>query len=332
MSKNPIKELVSLYKEKKIEKYSYIDKLHHINKSLFYIAERLPDTDIEKIEIQDGSLLFTTRKDGIKLTFNGLDRRGVPFDILNFEYYEKEDEDILFSVLEDDAVILDIGANIGWYSLLFSKRLPRSTIYSFEPIEDTYKHLSKNIALNGASNIFPFNLGLSDKEGHITYYYFAGGSVLASEKNLIGCSKAKETICKVDTLNHFLSHQNINKLDFIKCDVEGAELFVIRGGIDIIKKFSPIIFMELFERWALQFNYHPNDVINLLKDLGYECFLANGNKLESCPAYKETEEERLNFFFLHSKKHKNLIDKMSIAFDKKCTTSDSSIIEEYSTR
>lgn len=317
MSKNLMEELVSKYKEKKIEKYDYIDKMQSFNKTLFFFSERLKNTDINKIEIQDDLLLFTTRKDNIKLTFNGLDRRGAPFDILNFSYYEKEDEDMLFRQLEENSVILDIGANIGWYSLLFSKRLPQSKIYAFEPIQATYQYLLTNITLNQSTNIFPFNIGLSEKEGSLTYYYFPEGSVLASEKNLLDCPKAKATTCEVTTLDNFIFANKLNKLDFIKCDVEGAELSVLKGGLHTIKKFLPILFIELFERWALLFNYHPNDIIHLLNDIGYECFLANEDKLDACLVYKETEEERLNFFFLHSIKHRDLIHKSS---QKLCVT------------
>lgn len=311
MNKNLIEELVSSYKAKEIAKYDYIDKMQSFNKTLFYLSKRLKNTDIHKIEIQDDLLLFTTRKDHIKLVFNGLDRRGVPFDILNFDYYEKEDEEVLFCLLKRDSVILDIGANIGWYSLLFSKRIPQSKIYAFEPIQDTYKNLVTNINLNKSGNIFPFSLGLSEKKGFLPYYYFPEGSVLASEKNLINCPKAKPVICQVDTLDAFISAQKFDRLDFIKCDVEGAELSVIKGGLLSIKRFFPILFIELFERWTLQFNYHPNDIIYFLKTIGYKCFLANKGRLSICAIYKETEEERLNFFFLHSLKHKDLINTLS---------------------
>ncbi len=310
MSRNLIEELVSMYKHGKLEKYNYINKMQSFNKVLFYLSERLKDTDIERIEIHDGLLLFTTRKDNIRMTFNGLDRRGVPFDILNFDCYEKEDENVLFSLLQDDAVILDIGANIGWYSLLFSKRLPLAKIYSFEPIETTYRHLITNITLNKADNVFPYNIGLSEKEGSSIYYYFPGGAVLASEKNLLSCPKAQEIVCKVELLDKIVSTYKINKIDLIKCDVEGAELSVIKGGLNSIKTYLPILFIELFERWSIQFNYHPNDVINLLNELGYECFLANEERLDPCPVYTESKNERLNFFFLHKEKHLNLINKM----------------------
>ena len=200
MSQNKITELVSLYEQKKIEKYDYIDQMHGFNKTLTLIAERMPQTDIAKIEIQDGGLLFTTKKDQIRMLFSGKDRRGVPFDMLNFGSYEKEDATMLFNLIEEDACIFDIGANLGWYALLFSKRLPLSTIHSFEPIKQTYHYLITNTQLNNSKNIITHNLALSDKKGTFEYYYFPEGSVLASEKNLIKCDKSKKIKCEVETL------------------------------------------------------------------------------------------------------------------------------------
>lgn len=312
MSQNPIKDLVSRYKDGMLERYEFIDKMQSFNKVLFYFSERLKEINIQRIEIQDGMLLFTTRREGIKLLFNGVDRRGVPFDILNFGSYEEEDEPVLFNLLSEESIIFDVGANIGWYSLLFSKKMPRSKVYSFEPITETYGYLVANIALNGATNLSHFNLGLSEKEQLSTFYYFPGGSVLASERNLINCSKATKRICQMESLDCFVSNHNIENIDLIKCDVEGGELSVIKGGINSIKKFLPILFIELFERWTLQFDYRPDDLIRTLRDIGYECFLAKGNHLEPCPVYRESEEERLNFFFLHSKKHQKLLKKYAI--------------------
>lgn len=49
--------------------------------------------------------------------------------------------------------------------------------------------------------------------------------------------------------------------DFIKCDVEGAELLVLKGGEETLKSKKPVIFIELIRKWAQKFNYHPNEVI-----------------------------------------------------------------------
>ncbi|WP_342228107.1 FkbM family methyltransferase [Rickettsiella endosymbiont of Rhagonycha lignosa] len=60
------------------------------------------------------------------------------------------------------------------------------------------------------------------------------------------------------------SEQKMTKLDFIKCDVEGAELTIYTGGINVIREHKAIIFTEMLRKWSVKFNYHPNDIIALL--------------------------------------------------------------------
>lgn len=310
--KNPILELVDEYKAKQIEKYDYIDKMHKYNKSLSYLSNRIKDTDVQKIEVLDDILIFTTRRMGIKLAFRGLDRRGVPFDLINFGEYEKEDEPVLFSLVKRSKVILDVGANLGWYSILFSKLNPQSLIYSFEPIQETYDYLVTNLTLNSCSNVKHYQIGLKDKKGVADYYYFPEGSVLASEKNVIECNKAKILSCNVEKLDGFAHSVGIkHSIDLIKCDVEGAEKLVVEGGLDSIKKGTPALFIELFERWTQKFEYHPNELIALLGEIGYKCFMYHQDNLEEFKEYRELENERLNFFFLHPNKHQEIIDSFS---------------------
>ncbi len=107
--------------------------------------------------------------------------------------------------------------------------------------------------------------------------------------------------CRVKKLDDFVSANNL-KVDFIKCDVEGAELFVFQGGIKTIEVNKPIIFTEMLRKWSMHFNYHPNDIIKLLNDLGYRCFTAKGEYLVEFFKMDENTVET-NFFFLHSIKH-----------------------------
>lgn len=311
MKNNPLNEAYEQFEMGAIEKYEYIDKAHRFNKSLHYISQRLQKTDISKIEISDKNLLFTTRRDNIKLCFNGVDRRGVPFDVLNFGDYEIEDEQLLFRLLDNTAVVLDVGANLGWHSLVISKRLPGSTVYSFEPIPENYKYLVTNLCLNSANNVTSYNFGLSDQSGQFDFHYFPEGSVLASQHNLIGCSKSKKLQCKLETMDSFFEESKVKKVDFIKVDVEGAELHVVKGGIATIQEYKPILMLELLEKWSVQFGYHPDEVINLLKDLGYSCFRSKEGTLEPCDQYHEDKTERLNFWFLHPERHSNQIRECS---------------------
>ena len=103
-------------------------------------------------------------------------------------------------------------------------------------------------------------------------------------------------------MDTFVKDEKISALDFVKCDVEGAEYFVYQGGLETLKKFKPIIFSEMLRKWSAKFDYHPNDIINLLKQIGYLCFVIRGRKLEEFTLMDENTLET-NFIFLHKEKH-----------------------------
>ena len=132
----------------KITKPEFIDRMHQQHRLLFEYAALLPGTDIQKIEIVDGQVLMTSRESGIKILCDPDDKRIAPIEILNFGNYEKADADMIFRLVKDGDQVLDIGANIGWYSLNLAKRYPRCKISAFEPIPKTFACLEKNLGLN----------------------------------------------------------------------------------------------------------------------------------------------------------------------------------------
>lgn len=73
-----------------------------------------------------------------------------------------------------------------------------------------------------------------------------------------------ETVqCKLRTLDDYTAETKI-RVDFIKCDVEGAELLVFKGAIDTIARDKPVIFSEILRKWSAKFNYNPNEIFDLL--------------------------------------------------------------------
>ena len=78
----------------------------------------------------------------------------------------------------------------------------------------------------------------------------------------------KDDIDKIEvdmmTMDEWAKKNQISRVDFIKCDVEGAELFVYKGGMEIIENSKPLIFSEMLRKWSAKFGYHPNDIIDLL--------------------------------------------------------------------
>ena len=299
------------YQSKLLMKNQYIDRMYDFHKVLFDYSRILKETDIEKIEVVDGGLIFTFNPQGIKIFSNQADKRTVPFETLNFDQYEKVDSDMILSLIESDYHIFDIGANIGWYSLNIAKLYPNAKISSFEPIPSTFQSLKRNIEINDAQNIQIYNFGFSDEEKSLTFYLQPESSVSASSANITDSSNALEVVCNVKRLDDFVKEKMDCKIDFIKCDVEGAELFVYLGGIESIQFNLPIIFTEMLRKWSAKFNYHPNEIINLLSGVGYRCFAARGNHLIEISSMDESTIET-NFFFLHSEKHLDKIQSFVI--------------------
>jgi FkbM family methyltransferase len=230
-----------------------------------------------------------------------LDKRIAAIEILNFNFYEKKDSEMIFNLLEKDYIIFDIGANIGWYSLNIAQQFPESQIFAFEPIPATFNLLKRNVELNNYHNISIYNWGFSDQNQEIIFYLHQDTSVSASAVNLYEGKDFAQVICQVKKLDDY-AEQIKPKIDFIKCDVEGAELFVYQGGIETIKRNKPIIFTEMLRKWSAKFNYHPNEIIKFFGALGYRCFTVNETNLWEFFIMDDYTVET-NFFFLHSVNH-----------------------------
>lgn len=307
-----IKSLKEDFKNNRINKSDYIIQMHNYHKMFFEYADFIGTTDIQHIEISDGQVVTTSREHGIKMLCDPYDRRIAPIETLNFDNYEKTDCDMILQLVEDGQNVFDIGGNFGWYSLVIAKS-KKVRVLTFEPVPRTFGYLKQNVALNGLGNIELFNFGFSDQDQTLDFYYYPEGSGNASIANLSDTEGVQSIKCTVKKLDGF-TQENSNRIDFIKCDVEGAELLVLRGGIESIKRDKPIIFAELLRKWAAKFNYHPNDVLNLLGDIGYRCFIVTGSNLFEVDKIDDNTVET-NFFFLHQEKH----SKQIVTFSRQTT-------------
>ena len=304
-----IKKLEQCFIQGEVTKHDYISKMNKENHDLlFEYSEFIKDRDIQKIEITDDSVIMTTRELGIKMVCNRYDERIAPIEILNFGNYEKVDSDMIFKLVNDTDTIFDIGGNMGWYSIALFKLKNSLDIHTFEPILSTYESLVGNAKINGAK-IKINNFGLSNKKEELKFYFHKEGSGNASAAIMNVDRENIEVICNVDTLDNYFEEQNLQNLDFIKCDVEGAELLTFQGGIKTIEKYKPIVFSEILRKWSAKFDYHPNEIIQLFSDIGYSCYFVSNNKLSEI---KEMTDETVetNFFFLHQEKHKKQLSEL----------------------
>lgn len=227
--------------------------------------------------------------------------------------YEQEDFDYIIDNIHDGDNILDIGGNAGIFSLNIAKNDVNCNIYSFEPLPSTYEKMQANFKLNPAlsEKIKSFNVGMSNTIGK-TIFYLPGASEAASMRDIDDeyykvksdengqwgtVEESQQIECTIDTVDNFCMNNDISKVDVLKCDVEGAELFVLQGAKETLIKDKPLVYCEMLRKHAKRFGYHPNDIIRYMSDLGYKCFtFRNKMLIEIKNINNETVET--NFFFL----------------------------------
>ena len=305
-----LQEIRARYLSGGLHKHEYIRKMYqqcHIR--LFEYAKYIGQTDVESIEIRDGQVIMTSRKFGVRMICPENDYRVAPIESLNFLSYEEEDANMIFRLVQDRDVVLDVGANMGWYSLAIALHFKDCQIHAFEPIQKTYSFLKQNIEINKADNVICHPFGMSNERKDLQFYYYPEGSGNASSANLSERADAEIVECHVERLDDFVKKNNL-VVDFIKCDVEGAELYVFQGAESTIKRDKPIVFTEMLRKWSAKFDYHPNEIISLFASLGYRCMYVKNNVLKELKRMTE-ETEETNFFFMHTEKHGSLIKTLS---------------------
>jgi FkbM family methyltransferase len=235
----------------------------------------------------------------IRMILDVNDIRTAPFTILAEGPYEGFQARILFNLGKDSIQFLDVGANMGYYSLGLARINPLLNVQAFEPQPKTHSVLSKNITSNElGKQITTHNIGLGSKQETLTMFIPAftgsgGGSFadLHSEEGQSG-----EVVVLVKPLDEILPIDL--PIDLIKIDVEGFEYEMLQGSLKTLVKFKPTIVIELLRKWMKPFGKHPQDVIELLKPLGYETFAIGPNFLRCIDLIDDTTVET-NFIFLH---------------------------------
>ncbi len=178
--------------------------------------------------------------------------------------YDLNETMLLLHFMEETDVFVDVGANVGIYSVLMSG-IKGSRSIAFEPIETTYKHLLENVVINGITDkVFAYNIGIgSEKKIEKFTNSLDAINHIATEED-----KNTSTIeVQIDTLDNILRNENPTVL---KIDVEGFETEVIKGALETIKKQSlKIVIIEL-NGLSERYGFEENKIHKLFLDCGFE--------------------------------------------------------------
>lgn len=153
-------------------------------------------------------------------------------------------------------LLLDIGSNIGNHTLYFFQNNLIQTAYCFEPVQDTFQILQKNIYINNLQNkVKLFNVGVGESQGTAQIASYSISNTGSSQLKI--SNKGDIPIIAIDNIDF---EQNIS---LVKIDVEGFELSVIKGMLNTLKTHKPLIFIEIRNPFFDEIREH-------LQALGYE--------------------------------------------------------------
>lgn len=230
-----------------------------------------------------------------------IDRR-----ILIFNEYEPELIKVLKTLLKEGDNIMDIGANIGYISLVAAQLIKgNGHVFSFEPSPEMYDKLKTNILENHTSNITAFPFAISNHIGDAQFFINnTGNSGMSSFRQDNSVSPIKVNAITIDSIL-----QKLPKIRLLKIDIEGAEFKAISGMKSFIQRDRPTIIIEFTDQFLQQMDSSSSDLFQLLENHGYHLWRINEKliPLNSAPEYQ------CNVICIHNKEDErimcNLVEK-----------------------
>lgn len=176
-------------------------------------------------------------------------------------------------------VFIDVGANIGVFTLLMAQQVPQGKVIAFEPSPVNYASIVENTKLNQLDNVIALNCGLSDTPGELPLY------VADEEQTQTNCNATLlkggvfthlAGMVELRVLDEVLPTLNIERVDLMKIDTEGAELQVLRGARQTLEQYRPSIVIEINQMFN-DAGYDVEEVIAFLQSLHYTPLLIKRN-------------------------------------------------------
>ena len=207
-------------------------------------------------------------------------------DIKDRTWWEPEIELAKLTLREGDSAI-DIGANFGLWAYYLAQAVGRSgRVYAFEPLEftaQTFDHVSRQLGFDKTVQLF--RKGAAEKAGKVefTVPVTDTGAISAGLVHVVGrddrrpgqekwarYSKTKSVMCDVVSIDEQLP--NLERLQLLKCDIEGADLFAMKGARRTLEKHKPVVVIEANTFYLEGFGLTNADLLGFFEGLGYRCF------------------------------------------------------------
>jgi len=235
------------------------------NKKIIQIFSRI-FSKIFKKKLPSGDVILPCN--GLKILVRNPRKSLIGRSIYLSGLWEPETTDFVLMKMKPGVNVLDVGADIGYYTLLFAKLVgAKGNVYAFEPIPKAKYYLDKNVELNELKNVKTYGFALFDDAGMVC---------LEDPFNKSNINPQKKRLSKNDiqvemkVFDGWRSEESIDRVDFMKLDVEGAEMNILRGMRETIEKDRPEILVELHPSQLKNFGFVPSDMLEFLTGFGYQ--------------------------------------------------------------
>jgi len=202
-------------------------------------------------------------------------QEGIDFSIYLLGGFERSTVATLEKLVRPGDVVFDIGANIGAHTLGLARSVgPNGRVYAFEPADFAFAKLKRNLALNPGLDsrtrtaqilLSSSPAGSSEPRIYASWPLEKDDTVHPKHRGRLVTTQN----ATVDTLDHFAQSEGLDRLDLIKIDVDGHELPVLRGGFNLLKKFHPVLLMEMSPYVHAEQNNSFPEFVALLGEAGY---------------------------------------------------------------
>jgi FkbM family methyltransferase len=186
-----------------------------------------------------------------------------------YKVFEPAEGRFLMNQISEGSSVVDIGANIGYYTLQFARKVgSRGHVYAFEPDPQNFVLLKKNIEVNGYKNVTPVQMAVSDVSG-VTRLYLSTEN--KGDHRIFESDESRSSVEIQSTLLDDYFRGSENKIDLIKMDVQGAEYRALMGMQGVLSRNPGIVLVTEFWPYGLiQSNADPKAYLDLLLSHGFE--------------------------------------------------------------
>lgn len=201
---------------------------------------------------------------------------------------------------EDGDVAFDVGANIGWYSLLFDKIAGSKSvdIFAFEPDPSNFSLLEENIARNAANRVHPQQRAVADVESTLQLHLY--GKTNLGRHSLLDIHEGETVDVQTVILDNFWIDQDLGDRvpRFIKMDIEGFELMALRGAAAVLSR-CPAVILEYSPGYMKKASIDPSALLDLMDRHGFVAnYLQNGQLQPANLQELKSSDRHLDLFWL----------------------------------